>query len=379
VGAYLPVSVLAGIVAMVGIGMVDRSIFGWLKREETRLDGVVALLVVGITLSVSLVLAVAIGMAVAMGLFLYREARRPIVHRVRSGRERRSSVHYPAEAVALLEAHGEELVLYELRGDLFFGTADRLRRQLEPELERRRTLILHLRRVDSLDLSAAIVLLQLGESARRAGCELVYCHLHEGLGFGRKIHKAFNAIDSRYRFDARVFADGDSAIEYAERKLLKEHGYELRLSRRVPPEENDLFRGISEKQRDRLLEMGRIRKVKQGEHIYRRGEMGETLYLLIAGEVELRLDLKRSAYKRVSKYAAGAYFGELAFIQPRVRTADAVAVSDGELMEFRHSDLVLLEEKKLVKLSRVLVTRISENLIEALDYASREIRRLEEW
>jgi SulP family sulfate permease len=379
VGAYLPVSVLAGIVAMVGIGMVDRSIFGWLKREETRLDVVIALLVVAVTLSVSLVVAVAIGMGVAMGLFLYREAKRPIVHRRSSGRDRRSSFHYPSDAIALLEEHGEELVMYELRGDLFFGTADRLRRELEPELERRRTLILHLRRVDSLDISAVIVLLQLGESARKAGCELVYCHLHEGLGFGRKVHKAFSAIDRRYAFDARIFADGDSAFEYAERKLLREHGYRLETSRYVAPEENELFRGMSEKQRGRLLELGRKMTLEQGETIYRRKELGESLYLLLSGEVELRLDLKRSAYKRVVKYAPGAYFGELAFIEPRPRAAEAVAVSRVELMEFRHSDLLLLEEKKLAKLSRALITQISRSLIDALDYASREIRRLEEW
>jgi SulP family sulfate permease len=269
--------------------------------------------------------------------------------------------------------------MYELRGDLFFGTADRLRRELAPELARRRPLILHLRRVDSLDLSAAIVLLQLGESARKVGCELVYCHLHEGLGFGRKIHKALDAIDSRYRFDARVFADGDSAFEYAERKLLRERGFRLRSSRYVPPEENELFKGMSEKQRDRLLELGRKVTLEQGETIYRRKELGESLYLLLSGEVELRLDLKRSAYKRVVKYAPGAYFGELAFIEPRPRNADAVAVSRVELMEFRHEDLDQLEEKKLAKLSRALVTRISRNLIEALDYASKEIRRLEEW
>ncbi|WP_457605378.1 SLC26A/SulP transporter family protein [Nitratifractor sp.] len=379
VGEYLPISVLAGIVAMVGIGMVDRSIFGWLKRPETRLDGVIALLVVTITLSVSLVVAVGIGMAVAMGLFLYREARRPIVHRHSSGTERRSNFRYPKEATALLDRFGEELVMYELRGDLFFGTADRLRRKLEPELERRKTLILHLRRVDALDLSAVIVLLQLGESARKQGCELVYCHLHEGLGFGRKVHKAFSAIDSRYQFDAKVFADGDSAFEYAERKLLKEHGYELDPLRRVPPEENDLFKRMSTKQRDRLLEMGRLFGMEQGTTIYRQGELGESLYLLVSGEVELRLAIKGSSYKRVVKYGPGAYFGELAFIEPRNRSADAVAVSRVELMEFRHSDLVLLEEKKLSKLSRALITSVSRSLIEALDYASREIRRLEEW
>jgi SulP family sulfate permease len=379
IGAYLPVSVLAGIVAMVGLGMVDRNLFTWLRRKETRLDGVVALMVVAITLSVSLVMAVGIGMMVAMGLFLYREAKRPIIHRRSTGRDRRSTFRYPEKALELLDRYGEELVMYELRGDLFFGTADRLRRSLEPELAKRRTLILHMRRVDALDLSAVIVLLQLGRSADRHGCELVYCHLHEGLGFGRKIHRAFNEIDSRYTFDARVFADGDSAFEYAERKLLREHGYTLDPYRRVPPEANDLFREMSSRQRDRLLALGRSLRFEQGSPIYRAGEMGESLYLLISGEVELRLGLRGDAYKRVVKYAPGAYFGELAFLEPRIRPADAVAVSRVELLEFRHADLVRLEEKKLAKLSRALVTRISRNLVEALEFATREIRRLEEW
>ncbi len=378
-GRYLPVSVLAGIVAMVGIGMVDRNIFAWLRRKETRVDGWVALLVVAVTLSVSLVVAVAIGMAVAMLLFLYREAKRPIVHRVSSGREHRSNCRYPREAVELLDRYGDEFVMYELRGDLFFGTADRLRRQLEPELGRRKTLILHLRRVETMDLSAMIVLLQIGEEAKRQGCSLVYCHLHEGLGFGRKIRKAFKSIDSRYRFDAPILADGDSALEYAERSLLERHGYRLKSSRRVPPEENDLFEGLSEFCRDELLKHARPLTVKQGKKVYKRGKTGESIFLLLQGSVEQRLKFARKSYKRIAKYEPGAYFGELAFIQKGRHESDAVAVEDSELLEIRQSDLRQLDEEVYSKLRLALLSRFSLDMNRALRFAAREIRRLEKW
>ncbi len=378
-GRYLPVSVLAGIVAMVGIGMVDRNIFTWLRRKETRVDGWVALLVVAVTLSVSLVVAVAIGMGVAMLLFLYREAKRPIVHRISSGRQHRSNCRYPKEALDLLDRYGDEFVLYELRGDLFFGTTDRLRRELEPELSRRKTLILHLRRVESMDLSAMIVLLQLGEEAKRRGCELVYCHLHEGLGFGRKIRKAFRSIDRRYEFDNPVLADGDSALEYAERALLRRHGFHLESSRRVPPEENDLFEGLSEVQRGALLAIARPVRVEQGKKIYKRGKKGESLYLLLKGTVEQRLKFAKKSYKRIAKYEAGAYFGELAFIRDGRRETDAVAVEDVELLTIDQADLEKLDPAIYRDLRLALLSRFSLDMNRALRFAAREIRRLERW
>ena len=377
--SYLPTSVLAGIIAMVGIGMIDKNIFAWLKYKTTRVDGYIAILVALISLSVSLVTAVAIGMGIAMLIFLYKEARRPIIHRYSTGLERRSNCRYPKKAIELLDSYGDEFAICELKGELFFGTAERLRQRLEAELAKKKMIILHLRRVTSLDLSAMIVLLQLGEEAKKLGCKLIYCHLHDGLGFGRKIKKAFRHIDSRYSFNYPILADGDSALEYAERDLLKRHGWELQDSKEVAPFDNDMFDGLNKEQINALLNIAIKKSVGQGEKIFKRGKEGESIYLILKGSVELRLKIAKKSYKRVAKYEAGAYFGELAFIKPAKREADAVAIEDTKLLKIRHSDLMSLDKSMLYDLSLALLSRFSLNMSSALRRANQEIKRLEEW
>jgi len=378
-GQYLPVSVLAGIVAMVGVGMIDLNIVVWLRSKEMRQDGIVALLVVAVTLASSLIVAVGAGVVVAILLYLYKEAKRPIVHRIVTGEVHRSNCSYPEEAEDILVSYGREMIMYELRGDLFFGTADRLRSELEKELKSGNVLILHFRRVGSIDISAMIVLLQIGEEAHQKGVELVYCHLHHGLGFGDKIEKAFQEIDKRYRFENRVFPDSDSAFEYAERKVLGRYGYVLADDKRIDVEGNNLCKHLSNAQKSLIARLGRRVYFRDQSRIHRKDTVSESLYLVIQGAVELRLDIGEKHYRRIVKYQPGAYFGESVFIRPGKTEADAVAIGEVEVFEIMRSDLQRLNEKELADLALALLYEFSQSMIGMLQFSAKEIKRLEAW
>jgi len=378
-GKYLPVSVLAGIVAMVGAGMIDLNIVAWLKSKEMRQDGIVALLVIAVTLASSLIVAVGAGVVVAILLYLYKDAKRPIVHRIVTGDTHRSTCSYPEEAENILVQYGNRIIMYELRGDLFFGTADRLRSKLEKELKRGSTLILHFRRVGSIDMSAMIVLLQIGAEARKEGVELVYCHLHHGLGFGNKIEKAFQEIDKRYRFENRVFTDSDSAFEYAERKTLAHYGYLLADDKRVEITENNLCTHLNERQKALLVKLGHHVHFEDQSKIYTKDMASESLYLVLKGAVELRLNTREAYYRRIVKYQPGAYFGELVFVRPGKTEADAVAIGEVELFEISRSALHTLNEKELADLALALLYEFSQSMIGMLRFSAKEIKRLEAW
>jgi SulP family sulfate permease len=378
-GKYLPVSVLAGIVAMVGVGMIDLNIVTWFRSKEMRQDGIVALLVVVVTLVSSLIVAVGVGVVVSILIYLYKDAKRPIVHRIVTGEAHRSSCNYPEEAENILLSHGDKIILYELRGDLFFGTADRLRSELEKELKSGNILILHFRRVDSIDMSAMVVLLQLGEEARKEGVELVYCHLHHGLGFGDKIEKAFQEIDRRYCFENRILPDSDSAFEYAERKILTRYGYILAEDKPIGIAENNLCKYLNNVQKMLIEDLGRRVHFGDQNTIYRKDTASESLYLVLKGAVELRLSIGENRYRRIVKYQAGAYFGELVFIRPGKTEADAVAIGEVELFEIRRSDLQRLNEKELADLALALLYEFSQSMIGMLHFSAKEIKRLEAW
>ena len=55
---------------------------------------------------------------------------------------------------------GERTAIFELQGSLFFGTTDQLYTDLEAELKKRDYIVLDMRRVQSVDLTAAHMLEQ---------------------------------------------------------------------------------------------------------------------------------------------------------------------------------------------------------------------------
>src|SRR5208337_3507359 len=89
-----------------------------------------------------------------------------VVHRQTLGSQTHSKqARLPHEA-AVLDREGERTAILELQGSLFFGTADQLYTVLEPHLKTRRFLVLDMRRVRSVDVTAAHILELVGDMLR---------------------------------------------------------------------------------------------------------------------------------------------------------------------------------------------------------------------
>jgi CRP-like cAMP-binding protein len=70
-----------------------------------------------------------------------------------------------------------------------------------------------------------------------------------------------------------------------------------------------------------------------GEPIYRKGDPGDSLFLVEKGQVELR-----SADETLARLTAGNDFGEMALVTGRPRSSDAVAATDANLWTLFRSD-----------------------------------------
>ena len=379
-GEYLPVSVLAGIVAMVGAGMIDANIISWMRFQQTRLDAAVALLVVITIVSFNLVTAVGVGVLISILLFVSRQTRSPIVHRRVTAKEHHSVCARSNEALEILERHGDAIILYELKGNLFFATADRLRTQITDEMEKGKILILHFRRVKYIDLSAMIVLLQISQEASEKGCELIFCHLHKGLGFGKKASKAFKHIDTKQKFSNKVFVDSDKALEHAEELLLQEKGYTPpAIDQEVSIEENNFCSKMDQQQKEIIKSVGTLHHISKETVLFEKGDYGKSLFLILQGSLEIRLYTNSSEYKRLAKYGAGTYFGEISFISPGPRTAQAKILEDATLFELSQDVLNRLDEGEQAKLALALLLEIGVTLSSELRRSAADIQRLEQW
>jgi diguanylate cyclase len=91
-----------------------------------------------------------------------------------------------------------------------------------------------------------------------------------------------------------------------------------------------------------FAEVGRVRRCYAGEILFRRGDLGTTMYVIANGAIDLDFgdDL-------VSKrLGPREFFGELGLlIGDHARSADAVAAGDGELIELRHEEFQRLVDR----------------------------------
>jgi SulP family sulfate permease len=359
VGTLLPISALAGIVLHVAIGMVERDIVAWARRRRTRADAVIALL--------------------AVVLFVRAQVKTPVIHRRSTAIERRS-VRVRADAErALLDRHGDRIVLYELRGNLFFATAEQLFSELAPDLDRPAWIILHLRRVHQVDLTGIKLLQQIANRLDEHGGELVFCEVHRGAGLGHKVKKTLRKISPAHVVEVRTFNGSDEALEYAEDALLAELGVApWDRARRVGLEETDLCRTMSPKEVESFSRMLQSRVVKAGDKVFSAGDEGEELFIVAAGEIDLLLPTTAHHHKRLAKCGPGTLFGEIAFLEPGTRTADAVAVSDSELLTLLRPTFQRLAEEH-PDTARAVLAALARIQSERLRWAAREIGRLAEW
>lgn len=105
--------------------------------------------------------------------------------------------------------------------------------------------------------------------------------------------------------------------------------------------------------------------------------MGKELYIVLEGEVDILLRYGEVHYKRLSKFGAGAFFGEIAFLKPGPRTADAKAIGRTELMMLNRKGFQQLREQ-YPETAVKLVMRLGRELSDRMRWADSELRRLAE-
>ncbi len=382
-GEYLPISVLAAIVGMVGFGMIDWDILIWLKYKNRRVDGLIALSVIVAAFCLNVVTAVGVGVGLSILFFIIMQSKEEIIYSKSTLLEYHSSRKRPKKIKELIEQNGKRVTLYELKGNLFFATADKLKNSITPSIKESVAVILHFRRVTYMDLSAMIVLLQLISLAKESRCELIFCHLHKRLGFGNKISKAFKHIKPNFKFENRVFKATDKALEYAEEILLKELGGDNKKIHICSPVfANDFCLDLNNKELRVIQRSGKLRYFKKKDTIFKEGEFGESIFLLLEGEVEIRLYSSKYIYKRLAIYSSGTYFGEIAFISPGKRSASAIVTKKSILFEISKRDILnsvkeFLSEINRYELFSKLLTKIAIKQSNEVRALAKEIRRLE--
>lgn len=328
--AWVPVAALAAILIVVGLRMIDRQSLGFLFNPSTRFDFMVIAAVVAVALGKSLIAASAAGIVFAILIFLREQSRATVVRAKVEGGAVHSKRFRNAAQSEVLKAADEQTVILELQGSLFFGTAHQLYSAIEPEIGRRRYVILNMRRVNSIDVSASHMLERLEDMLQDAGGRLVFAELPRDLPSGVKLKKYLKSVGLVGNRGAVAFRRLDDALEWIEAETLA--------TASLPDEETalelaelEIFRGRQPETLVSLAGFMTVRRYAVGERIFSVGDGGRDLYLIRRGSVRLDVPMRKKDRHHLGTFGRGDFFGEVSFLDGSIRAVDATAVSEAEL------------------------------------------------
>lgn len=368
--AYLPRAALSGVIVVIGVQHFDRWSLELARRVVARteprakggaFDLLVVLLVALASILVDLVSAVALGMALSVAYFIARMSR-SVVRRVYRANAARSRKARAPKLMAFLAERGATILVVELDGALFFGTAEQLADRLEQELaQETRYVILDFKRVTEVDSTGGEVIRHLCGRLGEQDAKLYVCGVPSGGAFHRVLQD--NGILGQ-RGCALSFVDLDRAIEGAEQALIDAECDPEDRPGNFPLGALPLLRGMD---RTEMAEVrARLTRRTYGPHqvVFDQGESGEALFIVVAGNASARMT-EQGRERRLMTFGPGGVFGEMGFLERSTRSATVIADEDLECLVLDRGAFEDLAQarpgiaiKLLAALGRELSTRL---------------------
>lgn len=309
-------------------------------RSQLHSNLSVMVAVMGVAVAVNLIAAMVVGVFLSMMMFV-RLNSRSIVSRIYFGNKRHSSVMRPLAHIETLKKQGDRIALVELAGPLFFGSGDLLKEEIEVLAKKAQYIILDFRQVGTIDASGAGAIQRIAQRLHRRNVRLSIASLAFDGSYGRMIVES----GSRNMLPSNCwFASPDLALEAAEDALLESNG----------PTENqtgtkmlnlDALQGLDDDQIAFLLHYAEENVYERGAVLFKRNDPGNAMYILLAGQVEIRVPIKGGASQRLIALRPGTLFGEMAILRGAPRSADAIVTAE-------NTEILSLPQTALDKLHR---------------------------
>jgi SulP family sulfate permease len=257
---------------------------------------------------------------------------------------------------------------------LFFGTASRLIEDIRnlissPDRSRIQFLVLDFKHVVAMDTSAANSFAKLIQVCRKDDVQLVLT------GCSQDIEGRFSALiqpGETEEKEAALFDSLDEGVAWWDDRLLEGFTADEDLDDPVR-----LLGSLLDDPAAAAVVAGSFERVsaKRGEALFRQGDPGNSLYLILQGSASIFLDLPNDQTLHLRTMRAGAILGEMALYTGATRSASAVVNDDSILYrldsaEFRNLNLHHPMESGL--LHSFIVRLMSERLARA----NREIMAL---
>lgn len=348
---FIPQFVVGGILLFFG----SEFLVEWLwvaRRKMNRLDYLLMVAIVIVIATVGFLEGVATGLIAAIALFVVRYSRIDVVKHSLTARDHQSNIERPLHQSQLLREAGDSILVLELQGFIFFGTAGRVVARLRSFLEqtpRLRYVVFDFRLVTGVDSSALALFERIGLLAREHGFEVLLTDLTPTQG------AQFAGLLSGYGDVVRQEPDLDLGMAWCEDRLLQSVGAETARPRPLPD-------GLETQLAPYLV----ARSIRAGEQLMVEGDPPPGIFLLKQGRATVLLGTEDGAPGRLRTILEGTVLGEISLYRHEPVTATVVAETDCEVLHLTpetFADLCRNDPSTAAKLhifvARTLAARVS--------------------
>jgi SulP family sulfate permease len=359
---YMPKAIVGGTIAFLGLAFL----YDWLVvslRRLSTLEYSIVVIILLVVAAVGFLPGVAVGLVLTVALFVVSYSRVDAVRHSLNGSDLRSRVKRSSHERALLDEAGQSVLILQLQGFLFFGTANSVLERIDrrtkagPPLD---CVILDFRRVTGIDASAVLVVRTLARSSASRGYSLVLTEISptvatqlERRGLPTEAAATFRVLDSL-----------DDALEFSEERRLSTAAPDVAQLAAADPLGTAL--AGSDIDRDSLLPYLNRLTLGAGEALVRQGDAPHSVYIVAKGRLTARLEAPGQPPRRLETMGPASLVGELGFYAHVMRTASVVADSDSEVYCLTRENLARLEAEhplQAAKLHALVARLMAERMV----------------
>ncbi len=293
-----------------------------------------------------------------------------------------------AAETRVLEAHGDNVRVFELKGRLSFGSIELLIREIgRLPCEGVSVTVLDLQRVTAIDDAATVLLAEACEGWSGERRQMIFTGADRVDDFRSRLTlRLEEQLPAPYVEMMFRFADTDSALEWAEAAILRANGASRDPLAEVALSQQELLQQFSPEELAAITRLVEPVSFARGTLILSTDGRGSaqnsgSLFFLCSGKVSISLPGEAGSDDegqriRLSVLWPGSAFGEIAVLDHDTRSADVSADTEVRCLSFRLAALQRLPPPQAAAIQLKLTQGLAKLLARRLRRVNREFQAL---
>ena len=342
--SLIPKFVVGGLLMYFGLTFLYEWVYEtWFKLPKG--DYFVILLILVVIATVGFLEGVAIGILAAIVFFAVNYSRVDVIKHSLTAATFQSRITRPKLHRRILRRYGSQVLILELQGYIFFGTANQLLEQIRMHLnkyveKRLCFILLDFSRVTGIDSSVVLSFRKLNKLVQNNQAIIVLTGLSEKIEAFLRNSGVLDQAENSFC----ISSDLDYGVEWCEEKLLQSTGVLNRDTSKSIQAHLEEMIGDTELTA-RIMDYLEKDQLPAGTHFIHQGDSPGALYFLEDGMVTAQLEISGEEPRRLNTMSSENMVGEIGFYLGSKRNASVITETPATLYRLTTEALSKMESE----------------------------------